>query len=279
MTGSIASILERAEHLCRDYSLASVREWKKRTGGLAVGYMPVYVPRELLYAQRALPVGVLGGGDDLEIIRGDAFYQSYICHIPRSTIEMGLNGSLDCLDGMLFPATCDVIRNLSGMWKMQFPDKLVRYFDVPQNFDPEVGGIFYRQELEEISAALTARGAPAYDPDRLREVIALYNENRALVDALYELRREEPWRVPTSELYLLLRAGVILPVEEHTAMLTEYRGLVEADASRRPMDHHPWASSRPWSAPAAASSMTTSSRCIAGSRTRFPPRAIPSPTW
>jgi benzoyl-CoA reductase subunit C len=128
MTGSIASILERAEHLCRDYSLASVREWKKRTGGLAVGYMPVYVPRELLYAQRALPVGVLGGGDDLEIIRGDAFYQSYICHIPRSTIEMGLNGSLDCLDGMLFPATCDVIRNLSGMWKMQFPDKLVRYF-------------------------------------------------------------------------------------------------------------------------------------------------------
>jgi benzoyl-CoA reductase subunit C len=70
----------------------------------------------------------------------------------------------------------------------------------------------------------------------LREVIALYNENRALVDALYELRREEPWRVPTSELYLLLRAGVILPVEEHTAMLTEYRGLVEADASRRPMD-------------------------------------------
>ena len=67
-----------------------MRAWKERTGGLAVGYMPVYVPREVLWSQGVLQVGVLGGGE-VEIIRGDAFYQSYICHIPRSTIEMGLN--------------------------------------------------------------------------------------------------------------------------------------------------------------------------------------------
>ncbi len=67
-----------------------MRRFKERTGGLAVGYMPIYVPRELFHAQGVLPVGILGGGDDLEIIRGDAYYQSYICHIPRSTIELGL---------------------------------------------------------------------------------------------------------------------------------------------------------------------------------------------
>ena len=139
----------------------SVRAWKEETGGLAIGYMPVYVPRELLWAQGVLPVGLLGGGDDLEIIRGDAYYQSYICHIPRSTIELGLNGSLDCLDGMLFPATCDVIRNLSGMWKMQFPDKFVRYLDVPQDFDPEIGGTFYRHELEEICRGARTLGGAA----------------------------------------------------------------------------------------------------------------------
>ena len=122
-----------------------MRRWKDETGGLAVGYMPIYVPCELFHAQGVLPVGIMGGGDNVEIIRGDAYYQSYICHIPRSTIELGLNGSLDCLDGMIFPAICDVIRNLSGMWKLQFPDKLSCYFDVPQNFDPEVGGRFYRR--------------------------------------------------------------------------------------------------------------------------------------
>jgi benzoyl-CoA reductase subunit C len=141
----LASLVERAAGLYRDYRLGAVREWKARTGGLAVGYLPIYVPCELLWAQGVLPVGLMGARDDLEIIKGDAYYQSYICHLPRSTIELGLNGSLDCLDGLLFPAICDVIRNLSGMWQMLFPDKLVRYLDVPQNFAPEVGGRFYRQ--------------------------------------------------------------------------------------------------------------------------------------
>ena len=46
--------------LYRDYRLGAVREWKARTGGLAVGYMPIYVPRELLHAQGVLPVGPHG---------------------------------------------------------------------------------------------------------------------------------------------------------------------------------------------------------------------------
>jgi benzoyl-CoA reductase subunit C len=178
----------------------------------------------------------MGGGEDLEIIRGDAYYQSYICHLPRSTIELGLNGALDCLDGVLFPATCDVIRNLSGMWQMQFPDQYVRYLDVPQEFSRELGGAFYRHELEEIAAALAARGARPPTADALRASIARYNENRRLVESLYELRRREPWRVPTGELYLLLRAGLVLPVAEHSQMLRGYAAAVAADPGRTSMD-------------------------------------------
>lgn len=233
---ALDSLVGRAESLCRDYGLSSVREWKKKTGGLAIGYMPIYVPRELIHAQGALPVGIMGGGDDLEIIRGDAYYQSYICHIPRSTIELGLNKSLDPLDGMLFPAICDVIRNLSGMWQMLFPGKLVRYLDVPQNFDREIGGVFYRHELQELSRDLLAHGARPLRPEALRASIAVYNENRRLVRDLYALRQKEPWKVPTHELYLMLRVGLVLPVEEHTEILRTYRRLVEEATERRPLD-------------------------------------------
>lgn len=233
---AVDKIVRQAEDLYRDYRLGRVRRWKEETGGLAVGYMPIYVPRELLHAQGVLPVGILGGGDDLEIIRGDAYYQSYICHIPRSTIELGLNGSLDCLDGVIFPAICDVIRNLSGMWKLQFPDKLVRYLDVPQNFDPEVGGRFYRGELEELSADLTSRGAGAYDPEALRASIALYNHNRAQVERLYELRRRQPWKIPTHELYVVLRAALVMPVEESSELFERYEAAALAETDREPKD-------------------------------------------
>jgi benzoyl-CoA reductase subunit C len=233
---SAERIVERAEALYRDLTFESVRAWKRRTGGLAVGFMPVWAPRELLHAMGVLPVGIMGGGEDVEIIRGDAYYQSYICHIPRSTIELGLNGSLDCLDGMLFPAICDVIRNLSGMWKLQFPQKLSRYIDVPQNFDPEIGGRFFRMELEELSCELAERGARPYDPEALRASLALYNENRRIVRRVAELRRTAPWKVPTSEFYLVMRAGLLLPIDEFSDLLSAYAAAVEADASRKPMD-------------------------------------------
>ncbi|MEO8545498.1 MAG: 2-hydroxyacyl-CoA dehydratase, partial [Burkholderiaceae bacterium] len=120
---AVAAIVQRCETLFEDLDFNAVQRWKEAVPGRkAMGYMPIYVPRELIHAAGMLPVGILGGGDALEVIQGDAYYQSYICRIPRSTIELGLTGRLNCLDGMLFPSICDVIRNLSGMWKMLFKD-------------------------------------------------------------------------------------------------------------------------------------------------------------
>jgi benzoyl-CoA reductase subunit C len=232
----LARLVDRADALFRDQRLEAVAAWKARTGGPAVGFLPIYVPRELLHAQGVLPVGLMGGRPELEIIKGDAFYQSYICHLPRSTIELGLGGAYAALDGVIFPAICDVIRNLSGMWQMLFPTVLAHYLDVPQNFDPAIGGVFYRRDLEALARALERRGARPLTDAALRDSIARYNEDRALVRALYALRRSEPWKVPTSELYLVLRAALLLPVEESTPLFAEYLSLVRDDTSRRPQD-------------------------------------------
>jgi benzoyl-CoA reductase subunit C len=229
----VIAIVERCQALFDDLDFNAVKQWKAAAPNRkAVGYMPVYVPRELIHAAGMLPVGILGGGDQLEVIQGDAYYQSYICRIPRSTIELGLTGRLDCLDGMLFPSICDVIRNLSGMWQILFKDKYVRYFDVPQNYEDEIGGRFYVNELQSLRDDLgRLRGAPITD-DELNASIAVYNDNRAAVRELYAYRAEKPWQAPTSEVYLLLRAGMVLPPEEHTALLRAY--IAAADALPRP---------------------------------------------
>ncbi len=228
-----ADVVARANALFEDLSFTAAREWKAAMPGRkVVGYMPIYIPRELVHAGDMLPLGILGGGDQLEVIHGDAYYQSYICRIPRSTIELGVSGRLDFVDGMLFPSICDVIRNLSGMWKMMFPQVYVRYFDVPQNYRDDIGGNYYVNELAELRHDLgELRGKPITD-DELRNSIALYNENRRLVRELYAFRAERPWQVPAAEAYLVLRAGMVLPVEEHSAMLRDY--LAAARAEERP---------------------------------------------
>ena len=227
-------IVERCQQLFEDLDFTAVKQWKAAVPGRkAIGYMPVYVPRELVHAAGMLPVGILGGGDNLEVIQGDAYYQSYICRIPRSTLELGLTGRLDCLDGMLFPSICDVIRNLSGMWQILFPDKYVKYFDVPQNYVDEVGGNFYIHEMQALREDLgKMRGKPITD-EELNASIRVYNDNRAAVAELYAYRAVKPWQAPTSEVYLLLRAGMVLPPEEHTALVREYIAATEREPRAR----------------------------------------------
>jgi benzoyl-CoA reductase subunit C len=230
---TVSDIVARCQALFDDLSFGTVREWKDaQPGRKAIGYMPIYVPREIVHAAGMLPVGIFGGGDQLEVIQGDAYYQSYICRIPRSTIELGVTGRLDCLDGMLFPSICDVIRNLSGMWQIMFKGKYVRYFDVPQNFEDGVGGAFYRTELESLRDDLAALAGRAVTDDDLRASIAVYNDNRRAIADLYALRARKPWQAPTSEVYLVVRAGTILPPEQHTQLLREY--VAAAAAESRP---------------------------------------------
>ena len=209
----------------RRFELRAAREWKAaQPGRKVVGYMPIYVPREIIHAAGMLPLGIFGGGDQLEVIHGDAYYQSYICRIPRSTVELGLTGRLDCVDGMLFPSICDVIRNLSGMWKILFPDECVRYFDVPQNYRRR-----HRRRLLHARARRAARrsrpkcaAAPITD-DESRASIAVYNENRRWCADLYAYRAAAA--VAGAGRRVLPAAcapALVLPVEEHTALLRDY---------------------------------------------------------
>lgn len=237
MRAALQELLTKAERLYEDLDLTTVQRWKEAVPGRrAIGALPVYVPREIIHAAGMLPVSVFGGGDQIEIIRGDAYFQSYICHIPRSTIELAVTGRLDALDGMLFPSTCDVIRNLSGMWSLLFPDRYVRYVDVPQNFDTEVGGVFWLRELRGLRDDLTELAHRDVSDRDVAESIEVYNANRRAIRDLYAARSARPWLYPTSEVYLFLRAGSVIPPEEHTSMIHDYLEEAARETERSELD-------------------------------------------
>ena len=238
MSATRDALVERCDALYHDVDLACVSEWRaQHDGARAIGYLPIWVPREIIDAAGMLPVGLLGGRGQIEIIRGDAWFQSYICQIPRSTIELALTGRLDAIDGFVFPSICDVIRNLSGMWRVLFPDKYTRYLDVPQNFDPAVGGRFFAEELAHLSDDLAALAGRHVSDDDLRRSIVRYNDNRRAIDALMALRAASPERAPAWECHLVLYAGCLLPVEEHTRLVRAYTADAAAATDRPPRDH------------------------------------------
>jgi benzoyl-CoA reductase subunit C len=226
-------IVAGAQELVEDLSFASVVAWKAANpGGLAVGCLPVWTPRPLIEAMGCLPVTIFGGGEELEIVRGDSFFQSYICHLPRSVAELLVRGQLASLDAFVFPSTCDVIRNLGGVFRLLAPDRPAFYLDLPHNEDPRVGGRFLAGELRRLAAMLTECGAAPLDGDHLLQAFADENRRRRALTELDRLRCRAPWLAPAAECYLLVRAGTLMPAAQHARLLDDYRAAAEQRPAR-----------------------------------------------
>lgn len=233
---SLNHIIASARQIAFDLNFATAKSWKGQDPRrILVGFLPIYFPREIAYAANGLAVGIMGAGDRLQIIKGDAYYQSYICHMPRGVIELALNGNLEEFDAFIFPSICDVIRNLSGMFQLLGKGRFVKYLDYPQNFHSHIGGEFYRLELQHIIEELQKIKGIRVEVAGLNKAIRLYNQNRRLIRWIYDLKQEFPWRISSEDLYYLLRAGLALPVEQHNQMLEEAYHFLQQDIGE-PMD-------------------------------------------
>ena len=233
---TLQEIINKCKNLAFDLNFEKAKEWKaEENDRVLIGYMPIYFPREIVHAVNGLAVGILGVGDRKQVIKGDAYYQSYICRIPRGIIELALDGHLEGFDGFVFPSICDVIRNLSGMFQILKKGKFVDYLDYPQNFQLEVGGEFYKNELQQVLNEIKKINKVEIIPEKLNHSIKLYNNNRNLIEKIYDVRQKFPWRLTAEELYYIVRAGLVMPVEEHNKILEDVYGYIQEEIGE-PMD-------------------------------------------
>lgn len=231
---TLNEIINECKNHAFDLNFTRAKKWKQeKPGRVLVGYMPIYFPREVIHAAGGLPVGIFGGGDRKQIIKGDAYYQSYICHIPRSIIELALDKHTEGFDGYIFPSICDVIRNLSGIFKQLNIGKFVKYMDFPQNFMPEIGGVFYQQEMQHVMHYIKEINGKEVTVEDLNHSIDLYNKNRAMIEFIYQIRQNYPWRLNIEDVYHIVRAGTVIPVEEHNALLEQVCEHIQKDIGTR----------------------------------------------
>jgi benzoyl-CoA reductase subunit C len=232
----ISNLVSKSKQLAFDLQFTYAKSWKDlETNRVLVGYLPIYFPRELIHAANGLAVGLMGTGDRKQIIKGDAYYQSYICHIPRGIIELVLDGNLDNFDGFIFPSICDVIRNLSGTFQILKKGSFIKYLDYPQNFLSHVGGEFYKNELKLILNEIYKINNFKVTTSLLNRSIHLYNFNRKLLEEIYDIRQEYPWRITFEDLYHIIRAGMVMPVEEHNRILEKTLSFLKNEVGE-PMD-------------------------------------------
>lgn len=63
-------------------------------GKKIIGCSPVHVPVELVYAAGMAPMGVWGSQGDVAAAK--EYLPAFYCSVVQRTLEMALNGTLDC---------------------------------------------------------------------------------------------------------------------------------------------------------------------------------------
>lgn len=192
-----------------------------------VGCFPLWIPQEIVRAAGAVPVGLYGGGGEVDVSRADSRFQSFVCSIAKTTLELGLREELAGMDGAIFGAICDVARNLASVFQRNFPALHVDYLHYPQSTATPAAIDWFERELARVLAGLSARTGRAATDDALDEAIAAYDRVRAALRALYDLRCASPERLPAHELYALARRATALRAEEALGMLELARAEAE----------------------------------------------------
>jgi bzd-type benzoyl-CoA reductase N subunit len=171
----------------------------------------------MIQAAGLLPVRILSSKDKISL--ASKHLQSYSCSLIQSSLEAGLRGDLNFLNGTVFPHTCDSIMRLSDIWaeNLHFPF----HWDLvlPVKLHTKSARAYLIQELHRFRVGLQEFvGHPISDED-LRVSIALSNQNRTLLREFYLQRIEHPGRLSGSETLAIIKTATLMPKKEHTAWL------------------------------------------------------------
>jgi benzoyl-CoA reductase subunit C len=208
-------IIEHCRQLIAEPLGAVAQRWKaEHAGGLAVACYPVWAPAEVIHAAGMLPLALLGGGTSVELTHADARFQSFVCSIAKSSLELGFQGLVKGVDGFVFSNICDVARNLASIYQRNFAEVFVEYLHLPQNSTSPAVVAYAASEIRRLAEGFERHWDITVTTIALKKSIETYNALRARLRALYALRIAEPQKLSTVELYSVLRAASTVPPEQ-----------------------------------------------------------------
>jgi benzoyl-CoA reductase subunit C len=207
-------ILLQCEDLLEDMDFPTARRWRQG-GGQLIGHFQVYFPEEIVHAAGLLPIKMRGA--PLEPRKADSRFGSYLCSILKTSLELAMTERVELAMFVSHPI-CDAARNLAAIWgrNTSYPCQILY---LPQNANSSYSAQYLRDEYERLLHDVEKVAGRKVGNDELRNSIAVFNKNRALLRELYAIKRDTPWLLPVEEAYVFVAIGGLLPREEHNRLL------------------------------------------------------------
>ncbi len=207
---TINSTFPRTDHIL---------EYKNR-GGLVFGWLCTYVPEEIMHAAGVLSIRITGYNQETELEDGSAYLYVNNCSFSRSCLQMGLRGEYEFLDGVVGGSTCDGARRLFDLWRNYIGTPFHHVLSIPRKFTEEAHTLYYQQVVQFMEHLEQYLDIEISD-EQLLHSIGVYNESRALLKELYELRKLDNPPITGAETLEVLNASFRMPKEIFNQYLSD----------------------------------------------------------
>lgn len=197
----------------------------KSQGKKAIGCFPYYVPEELVTAADMVPFGVWGKRGTIN--KAKEYFATFYCTIAQMNMEMGLEGTLDGLDGVIVATMCDTLRPLSQNFRVGVPKIPYIFLAHPQNRRPEYGIKYTMSQYGHIKEKLEEIAGHKITDEKIQEAIKIHNKNRAAKRKFVKLAGQHPDVVSAVSRSAVIKSSFFMTKEDHTKLLEELNAELE----------------------------------------------------
>ncbi|MBM3154518.1 MAG: 2-hydroxyacyl-CoA dehydratase [Chloroflexi bacterium] len=201
----------------------------KAQGKKIVGYPCVYVPLEMLTALDLVPYRTYANINE-SVTEADRALPASFCPIMRSCLDCALKGKEDFFDGFIAAHSCDPQEKTMRVWESYVNYGYFHFLDIPGSVRSEVYG-YFKGQLNDLKKTLEGFAGKKLADDKLKAAIKIHNQQRALVNQLYELTKPIPPLISGIELVQVIKAVLSIPVAEGNELLADVIAEVKARGS------------------------------------------------
>jgi bcr-type benzoyl-CoA reductase subunit C len=186
----------------------------KKDGQKIIGCFYGAVPKELIHAAGMVPIQLVEDRDYRYEVKSGLL--PYLCGMSKNLTGQIVDRVFDYVDGVMISTVCDTNRRVPDIWERNklFPRSWIVRAPIMAN---EIAVDYYTREVFRLGEELGQISGQKVTEGRLRESIALYNENRTLFRKFYEARPDSS--VSAEDAVYVFASALVLPVEEHNALM------------------------------------------------------------
>jgi len=202
----------------------------RAAGAKVVGFQGYSLPEELIHALGLIPIRIGLGGSDRLVELGGRYISTKNCVYVRETVGLFADDTdpyITNSDVFAFDATCLQTFRTAEVVEYYFK-KTVFIIGVPRNFYLDEANTYFAAELSNFVSRLEEFAGTKLTEANLAASIALYNQIRAEIVAIYDYQATQHPRISWEQVFDVIQAGYVLDRQEYLGLLQALHGELAA---------------------------------------------------